>query len=152
MEAHICGPSIYDPDDKSEQRKRAAFSANGVGATEHPQRGKKKMDTLLHSVYKTQFLVNYRCRCEKQHFQIKYGRLSLGPQSGKALLMHRKYKLQEEMICPTARNSDLCSSEAISWRKILVVLIIKATSIESVRLLQIRRKTRERHELALHRR
>lgn len=54
----------------------------------------------------------------------------MGPQSEKVLLMHRRYKLQEEMICPTARNSDLCSSEAISWRKILVVLIIKATSID----------------------
>lgn len=59
---------------------------------------------------------------------------------------------KEEMICPAARNSDLCSSEAISWGKILVVLIIKAASRESVRLLQRRRKTRERHEQALHRR
>lgn len=58
---------------------------------------------------------------------------------------------EEEMICPAARNSDLCSSEAISWGRILVVLIIKAASRESVRLLQ-RRKTRERHEQALHRR
>ena len=41
MEAHIYGPSIYDPDNKSEQRKRAVFSANGIEATEHPYRKKK---------------------------------------------------------------------------------------------------------------
>lgn len=51
---------------------------------------------------------------------------------------------KEEMICPAAWNSDLCSSEAISWGKILVVLIIKAASTESVRLLQRRRENKEK--------
>ena len=69
MEAHIYGPSIYDPDNKSEQRKRAAFSAIGIEATEHPYRKKKKMDTLQHPMYKTQFLVNYRRRCENTAFR-----------------------------------------------------------------------------------
>ena len=37
------------------------------------------MDTLLHSVYKTQFLVNYRCRCEKTTLLDKIWETFLGP-------------------------------------------------------------------------
>lgn len=53
---------------KSKQRRRALSSANGAETTEYPHRYKEKENgPLVHSIYKNQFLVNYRPQRERRH-------------------------------------------------------------------------------------
>lgn len=113
------------------------------------------MDTLLHSVYKTQFLVNYRCRCEKTTLLDKIWETFLGPTVREGFVNAQKVQ--------TTRGNDLSNCTKLRFMFIRSHKLEKDScsthnkghiyrSIESVRLLQIRRKTRERHEQALRRR
>ena len=62
------GPQFMTLMTSQSRGKGQPFQQMELGQLNIHRGEKKKMDTLLHSVYKTQFLVNYRCRCEKQYF------------------------------------------------------------------------------------
>ena len=58
----------------------------------------------------------------------------LGPTVREGFFNAQKVQTTRGNDLSNCTKLDLCSSEAISWGKILVVLLIKATSIESVRI------------------